>query len=54
MPKIAADLKCAKCGSDRIRQDELTLFKHGMAIGRKSNFDVFICEECGYSEFFYR
>lgn len=54
MPKMTVPLICAKCGSDRMRREELALFKYGMAVGRKYNFDVFICEECGYSEFFYK
>ena len=55
MPKMTIPTKCVKCGSDKMRREELTLGgKQGMVTGRGYRFDVYICEECGYSELFFR
>lgn len=45
--------KCSKCGGEVIRHEELSMYgKHG-TVGRAHKFFVFICEKCGYAEFFY-
>lgn len=55
MPKMTVPTKCVKCNSDKMRREELTLGgKHGTSFGRGYRFDVYICEECGYSELFFR
>lgn len=57
MPKVTSPVKCPKCGSDRLRHEELAMHgKYGGLGGFVAdyNFDVYICEECAYSEFYSR
>ena len=55
MPKITTPIKCVKCDSERIKLEELTMGgRHGESLGRVYKFYVYICEECGYSELFYK
>ena len=50
MPKVTAPVKCAKCSSEKLRHEGVSMSgKYRMGIVR---FDVYICEECGYSEFY--
>jgi len=55
MPKVTTPTKCAKCGSDRLKREELAMHgRYGSLASRNYKFDVYICEECSYSEFFFR
>ena len=55
VPKITIPTKCAKCGSEKIRHEELAVGgRHGVVMGRGYRFHVYICDECGYSEFFFK
>ena len=55
MPKITIPNKCAKCGSENIKTEELAVGgRHGVVGGRGYRFNVYICEECGYSEFYFK
>ena len=55
MPKVTIPTKCVKCGSEKFRREELAMGgRHGVVGGRGYRFDVYICEECGYSEFFFK
>ena len=55
MPKITIPTKCVKCSSENMRREELAMGgRHGMlGGGRGYRFDVYICQECGYSELFF-
>jgi predicted nucleic-acid-binding Zn-ribbon protein len=53
MPKVTIPTKCIKCGSEKFRYEELGIAT-GNPPGRGYRFDVYICEECGYSEFFFK
>jgi len=54
MPKVTAPAKCAKCGSSKIRHEELSMHGyHGHLGASIFRFDVYICEECAYSEFYF-
>ena len=47
--------RCAKCGSEKIKHETLSMSgKDGSFGGRGYRFDVYICEKCGYSEFYYK
>ena len=55
MQKMTVPKICRKCGSDKLKREELIMGgKYGTTVGRGYRFDVYICEECGYSELFYR
>ena len=56
MPKITIPNKCVKCGSENIRTEELAMSrKHGALGGKRGYiFNVYICEECGYSELYFK
>jgi len=55
VPKITIPTKCAKCGSEKIKHEELAMGRrYGIARGRGYRFDVYICEDCGYSELFFK
>jgi predicted nucleic-acid-binding Zn-ribbon protein len=55
MSKVMIPTKCAKCDSDKLRREALAMGgRHGVVFGRGYRFDVYICEECGHSEFFFK
>jgi len=55
MPKVTIPTMCVKCSSEKFRREELAMGgRHGVVAGRGYRFDVYICEECGYSEFFFK
>ena len=55
MSRVTTPPKCAKCGSKKIGHEILSMGgRYGGAMGRGYRFDVYICEECGYSEFFFK
>jgi len=46
--------KCAKCGNDIIKREELRMDgKYGL-MGPAYKFDVYVCQHCGYSELFFK
>jgi len=54
VPKMTIPTKCAKCGAEQIKHEELAMYgRHGVS-GRAYRFDVYICAECGYTELFYK
>lgn len=54
MPKVTTPTKCLKCGSDKIRHEEFSMHGKYRGLGAYYNFDVYICGECAYSEFYFR
>jgi len=54
MSKVTVPTKCAKCGSEQIRHEELTMYGRYGYGGRRYPFDVYICKECGYTELFFK
>ena len=46
--------KCARCGSEQLRQAELSMYGKFGFLGPDYRFDVYICKECGYSELFFQ
>lgn len=47
-------IKCARCGSERIRREELAMHGKWGFMGRSYKFDFYICQQCGYSELFFK
>ncbi|KXA96314.1 hypothetical protein AKJ37_05565 [candidate division MSBL1 archaeon SCGC-AAA259I09] len=44
---------CSRCGSNQYRKEQLKMSgKHGI-IGRGYDFTAYICERCGFSEFYF-
>jgi len=54
-PKRSHDIptKCAWCGSEQIRQAQMTMYGRLGFMGPDYRFDVCICRECGYSVLFF-
>jgi len=47
--------RCVKCGSEKFKQAVLSMYgKDGAFGGGATRFNVHICEQCGYSEIFYK
>jgi predicted nucleic-acid-binding Zn-ribbon protein len=44
-------IKCQKCGSDQVKQQEMAF--SGKWMGTAARFDVYVCQKCGYSEFYW-
>lgn len=44
---------CPKCGCESWIREELAMYGRYGIMGRAYRFHVFICEDCGYSQFFY-
>ena len=55
-PKMAEviPVKCTKCGSEKIKRDEFSMHGKLGFMGPDYRFDVYICKNCGYSEFFFQ
>ena len=55
-PKRAHDIptKCAWCGSEELKQTVLTMYGKLGFMGPDYRFDVYMCKNCGYSEFFFQ
>ena len=55
-PKMAEviPVKCTKCGSEKIKRDEFSMHGKLGFMGPDYRFDVYICGNCGYSEFFFQ
>ena len=45
--------RCAKCRNDRIKREQLEMHGKRGFLGPAYRFDVYICENCGYSEIFF-
>lgn len=43
--------KCPKCGSTKIKREELHMLGKWVSTPR---FDVYVCQACGYSEFYWK
>lgn len=47
--------KCAKCGSERIKRQQLSMHSSRWGfLGRAYIFDVYSCQDCSYSELFFK
>ena len=46
--------KCARCGSERINREELSMHGRWGFLGRVHIFDVYSCQDCTYSELFFK
>ncbi|MDY6906873.1 MAG: hypothetical protein SV910_01380 [Chloroflexota bacterium] len=46
--------KCAKCGNDIIKREQLEMHSRWGFAGPAYRFNVYTCGNCGYSEFFYQ
>ena len=55
-PKMAEviPVKCTKCGSEKIKREEFSMHGKLGFMGPDYRFDVYICGNCGYSEFFFQ
>jgi predicted nucleic-acid-binding Zn-ribbon protein len=55
-PKTAEviPVKCTKCGSEKIKRDEFSMHGKLGFMGPDYRFNVYICTDCGYSEFFFQ
>jgi predicted nucleic-acid-binding Zn-ribbon protein len=55
-PKMAEviPVKCTKCGSEKIKREEFSMHGKLGFMGPDYRFDVYICKNCGYSEFFFQ
>ncbi len=55
-PKKTRDLptRCAKCGHEQLRQEALSMHGKLGFMGPDYRFDVCICKNCGYAEFFFQ
>jgi predicted nucleic-acid-binding Zn-ribbon protein len=46
--------KCTKCGNEEIKQEAFSMHGKLGFMGPDYRFDVYICTNCGYSEFFFQ
>jgi predicted nucleic-acid-binding Zn-ribbon protein len=46
--------KCAKCGNEEIKREEFSMHGKLGFMGPDYRFDVYICRNCGHSEFFFQ
>ena len=55
-PKMAEviPVECTKCGSEKIKRDEFSMHGKLGFMGPDYRFDVYICKNCGYAEFFFQ
>jgi predicted nucleic-acid-binding Zn-ribbon protein len=49
-----APTKCAKCGCVDIRHEEFSMHGKLGFMGPDYRFDVYICKDCGHSQFFFQ
>lgn len=47
-------VKCDKCGCGEIKWEEFSMHGKLGFMGPDYRFDVCICKECGYSQFFFQ
>lgn len=52
--KVAHPDKCPRCARERWRTEELSMYGKHLFIGRGYRFRVFMCEDCGYSELYFK
>ncbi|TEU02849.1 MAG: hypothetical protein E3J24_05195 [Dehalococcoidia bacterium] len=55
-PKRSHDVptKCARCGYEQLRQEELSMYGKLGFMGPAYRFYVYICKNCGHSELFFQ
>jgi predicted nucleic-acid-binding Zn-ribbon protein len=46
--------KCAKCGCGNIKWEEFSMHGKLGFMGPDYRFDVYICKDCGHSQFFFQ
>jgi predicted nucleic-acid-binding Zn-ribbon protein len=46
--------KCEKCGSEQLEHWEFSMHGKLGFLGPDYRFDVYVCEGCSYSEFFFQ
>jgi len=58
MPKVkkagVIPNKCGRCGDEQIKHEEFSMHGKLGFMGPDYRFDVYICKNCGYSEFFFQ
>jgi predicted nucleic-acid-binding Zn-ribbon protein len=55
-PKKRHDVpnKCVWCGSDQLKQAELSMYGKLGFMGPDYRFDVYMCKKCGHAELFFQ
>ncbi|MFQ5998102.1 MAG: zinc ribbon domain-containing protein [Candidatus Bathyarchaeia archaeon] len=48
---MTTEHRCAKCGSNRLTREQFEMYGSG---SKGHRFDVVICENCNYSEFYFK
>jgi predicted nucleic-acid-binding Zn-ribbon protein len=46
--------ECAKCGNEELNREEFSVYGKLGFMGPAYRFDVYICKNCGHSEFFFQ
>ena len=50
----AVPTKCTICGDEDLKHEEFSMYGKLGFMGPAYRFDVYICKNCGYSEFFFQ
>ena len=45
--------KCPRCGEEDMKHEEFSMYGKLGFMGPAYRFDVYICKNCGFSEFFF-